>query len=561
MLRFSPFVGTIKNDSNVVYIAKTGEITLFIAYIRAQNQLLYYTLSYFKRITYESRFIFYFNKENLPSLNKPRITNTKTKYTMKTKILFLSTLLVCLNLIVTANIWNQQQNLPGPGRESGIGFGIGNKGYMGMGGSDGNFTVTYKDFWEWDQATNVWTQKADFGGGPIAAATSFSIGNKGYVGDGYNMKSTFWEWDQATNVWSAKANYPGSGIGGWDIAFSIGTKGYIGTGGHMGTPDFWEWNQSANAWTQKANYPGKGQWGDVGFSIGTKGYIGTGADANMIFYKDFWAWDQATNTWTQKADYAGGERFLAVGFSIGNKGYLGTGADKTQAATKDFWQYDPATDTWKQEADYGGGPTRDGCGFAVGQYGYIGTGTPNPNKSNPNNVFWQWSDSICTLTPSVHTDNQKTVCAGTPVYITAGGGTSYLWNTGATTKSITVSPVTTSTFTVKVDSASCSASTSIVITVIACQTGMADINAGSHQVVISPNPVNESAIINIIGVSKEESIEMKIFDMLGNEVKNIHFVGETASLERGNLADGVYFYKMIFKDKGVAAGKFIVSKQ
>ena len=73
-----------------------------------------------------------------------------------------------------------------------MGFSIGNKGYIGT----GNFFT--KDFWEWDQATNTWTQKADFGGFPRELAVGFSIGNKGYIGtgwDGSSLKQDFWEYD------------------------------------------------------------------------------------------------------------------------------------------------------------------------------------------------------------------------------------------------------------------------------------------------------------------------------------------------------------------------------
>ena len=44
--------------------------------------------------------------------------------------------------------------------------------------------ATYKDFWEYDPATNTWTQKADFGGTTRSVAVGFSIGSKGYIGTG-----------------------------------------------------------------------------------------------------------------------------------------------------------------------------------------------------------------------------------------------------------------------------------------------------------------------------------------------------------------------------------------
>ena len=63
-----------------------------------------------------------------------------------------------------------------------VGFSIGSKGYIGT----GLLIVTFhfKDFWEYDPATNTWTQKADFGGTARTNAVGFSIGSKGYIGTG-----------------------------------------------------------------------------------------------------------------------------------------------------------------------------------------------------------------------------------------------------------------------------------------------------------------------------------------------------------------------------------------
>ncbi len=86
------------------------------------------------------------------------------------------------------NSWTQKASLPiTPSRYGAVGFSIGTKGYIGIGGKSGfNSDPYYKDFWEWDQATNIWTQKADFPGNARVAAVGFSIGNKGYIGTGYD---------------------------------------------------------------------------------------------------------------------------------------------------------------------------------------------------------------------------------------------------------------------------------------------------------------------------------------------------------------------------------------
>lgn len=59
-------------------------------------------------------------------------------------------------------------------------------------------------------AQDTWTQKADFGGGITEAAVGFSIGNKGYMGIGGGYTQDFWEYDPDTNSWTQKANFGGA---------------------------------------------------------------------------------------------------------------------------------------------------------------------------------------------------------------------------------------------------------------------------------------------------------------------------------------------------------------
>ncbi|MFH0864848.1 MAG: PKD domain-containing protein [Bacteroidota bacterium] len=61
----------------------------------------------------------------------------------------------------------------------------------------------------------------------------------------------------------------------------------------------------------------------------------------------------------------------------------------------------------------------------------------------------------------------QTICPGFPATLTASGGSSYLWNTGLTTASITVSPATTTTYSVTVSDLGCSATDDVTVTVSA----------------------------------------------------------------------------------------------
>jgi subtilisin-like proprotein convertase family protein len=78
------------------------------------------------------------------------------------------------------------------------------------------------------------------------------------------------------------------------------------------------------------------------------------------------------------------------------------------------------------------------------------------------------SDSVVvSVFPAVVTSvsNDTTVCSTDPVTLTASGGVSYSWNTGATGATITVNTVNTTTYIVTVtDSNNCSASDSVTVT-------------------------------------------------------------------------------------------------
>jgi N-acetylneuraminic acid mutarotase len=241
------------------------------------------------------------------------------------------------------NSWTQKADFGGKARRQAVGFSIGSKGYIGTG--DSNFN-SFNDFWEYDPATNAWTRKADFGGVARRNAVGFSIGSKGYIGTGYNNHTgrdatyykDFWEYDPASNVWTQKANF-GGGLRAFAVGFSIGIKGYVGTGyNNSDRKDFWEYDPGMDTWTKKADFGGEARDYAVGFSIGSKGYIGTGINIGTK-YKDFWEYDPVTNAWKKKADFGGTARWTATGFSIGSKGYIGTGVGTF--LYNDFWEYTP----------------------------------------------------------------------------------------------------------------------------------------------------------------------------------------------------------------------------
>lgn len=313
---------------------------------------------------------------------------------------------VMLSVSNTGNSWTQKNDLDGIARYGAVGFSIGNKGYIGTGW---NSVTRYKDFWEYDPATDAWTQKANFGNATGTArygAMGVATATKGYIGlgnDATGFKNDFWEYDPVANTWTQKLNFIGTARAN-AAAFELGGIIYVGTGEDAGgnTNDFYRYNPTSNTWLIRANFPGVVRRLAVGFATSTRGYMGTGF-TGLVNLSDFYEYNPTLNTWTTKTPYAGGGVRDAVAFNIGNRGYIGTGFIST-ARVKTFWEYNPATDVWAKRADFGGTSRTGAVGFSIGSKGYIGTG----NAGAATKDFWEYEQPL-----------------------------TFSWTTGATTPSIT----------------------------------------------------------------------------------------------------------------------------
>lgn len=336
------------------------------------------------------------------------------------KSILLALLLSASSLIYAQGAWTAKANITGV-RYGAFGFAIGTKCYIGGGETNSGYK---NDFWEYDPATNVWTQKANYTTTVNARSrgVGFSIGSKGYTACGKAASSTVFnallEYDPSTNTWTGKASYPG--LGRYCMAsFSIGSKAYIGTGMDANAnlrSDFYEYDQATNTWTSKASYAGGVRWYATGFSIGTKGYFGTGDNGNN-FTNDFYEYNPATNTWTAKANFGGSARIWGVGFGLNGYGYLGCGNDAGFNSLGNFYRYDPVANSW---STVGGVPARAGAvAFATATKGYCGTGS-NPTELN---TFYEF-DVCASLTFSITKTN--VTCNGNndgTITLNASGGT------------------------------------------------------------------------------------------------------------------------------------------
>jgi N-acetylneuraminic acid mutarotase len=89
--------------------------------------------------------------------------------------------------------WNSRKEFPGTGRIEGVGFNIGEMGFIGL-GLDKDSVRT--DFYRYNPFTNSWDQRAYFPGEPRYEAWSIGVKisdneYRGYVGSGWNGTSYF----------------------------------------------------------------------------------------------------------------------------------------------------------------------------------------------------------------------------------------------------------------------------------------------------------------------------------------------------------------------------------
>lgn len=338
---------------------------------------------------------------------------------MKTFLFGILTALVVLG-VNAQGTWTQKADFAGAARFYAVGFSIGSKGYIGTGYTEIYYNYGYvRDFWEYDPATNVWTQKANFGGAVRCYASGFSINGKGYIGMGEYWNGAgntyfkdFWEYDPQVNIWTKKADFGGAARS-QAAGFSLGNKGYIGTGAGTGYyKDFWEYDPAMDKWTQKADFAGSARTTAVGFGINDKGYIGVGWDGSLK--NDFWEYDPAADNWMQQMSFGGAPRLDAAGFSMNGKGYIGTGSGTGDYS--DFWEYQPSSDMWLRKADFAGTTRWGGAvGFSVINKGYIGTGGGSIYFKD----FWEYTpDEQSTGIPTITLFSPASGPVGTTVNIT-----------------------------------------------------------------------------------------------------------------------------------------------
>ncbi len=389
---------------------------------------------------------------------------------------------------------------------------------------------------------NEWVKIKKFEGGERERTVSFSIGGRGYVGMGQDsisaMRRDLWEYDPGVNSWTQKANCTGIARRNAS-AFVIGTTAYVCCGvdnaiSWMGNVlnDMWAYSPITNTWTARAACPIQ-NWGvyyGVSFSLNGYGYICTGKYAPSTYSVQNWRYDPVGNFWQQMAPFPGGVRYGACGFVIGGDAYMGTGADEN-AFTDDFWKYNGATNTWTAIADFPASARFTCSAFSINGLGYVALGTDGGFK-----------DELFEYDPVQNSWQQRKNFSGDPRRNAAAFVIGYKAYVGTGN----------------------SATTNGVRRDFYQYTPWAPLSTGNgvngdFPSKIFPNPVVDVATLEFEVPEGEELFSISIYDISGKKMRE-EFTGPVQSytLERGNLAAGNYFAKLITSGGFSSSVKFIV---
>lgn len=287
--------------------------------------------------------------------------------------IFLLLFLSCAQ-VYFAQFWIQKSSLGAVGRHRATGCATSHRGYMGLGhvNSSGQ-DISYKDWWEYDPASDTWSQRADF---PVSThgAVSFVADNCPVVGGGSALSTQFYKFDPSQNTWAPIANCiltnPGDSQG-----FTVNNRGFVYQANQLA-----KYNPNTNSWSLCANAPiSFGQW-TCSFVLEGSAFIKGGTQ--------LWEYKPLHDQWLQRANFPGVSTGGSSGFAIQQRGYVTSGyVGGLSVVTDQVWSFGPATNTWQQELEFPGSKRRFLVAFAIHDRGYIGTGTNGINF----NDFWQFN--------------------------------------------------------------------------------------------------------------------------------------------------------------------------
>ena len=285
---------------------------------------------------------------------------------------------LCMCFQVQAQDWVQVTSLPNVFNEThhSFAFSFDGMGYIVSGNSDSGVR---DDFYQYNPATDSWTELTPFPGG----ARGFAIGDiwngKAYFGfghDGTSLLNDLWEFDPSNMSWTELAPCPCAAR---THPAMIAHNGRVFVGlGNTSTEnmnDWWEYDITLNTWSQKDDLPSQSRHHPYQFGINDYVYTGFG-HGNDIF-NDWFRYDITTENWNQVTTLPAEGRVAGTQFSYNGLGYVlsGDGDNHDSMETGEFWAYDPISDNWEEMPPHPEGSRWAPASFIINGEVYIINGT------------------------------------------------------------------------------------------------------------------------------------------------------------------------------------------
>jgi len=321
----------------------------------------------------------------------------------------------------------------------------------------------------YNQATDTWSQ-----GAPIPVATrgmAFALGQDnmiysfgGYAGGHLNIAHRY---DVITNAWTSLASMP---VASWECTAATAPNGKIYVFGGENSMNLLQiYDPVLNTWSTGTPLPVMSRMHSAITANNGKIYVIGGWDGSTALPNNQ-VYDPVLNSWSTGAPLPNPRNQFGSTLAPDGKIYIIGGKFSGGNNTAPFYTnvdvYDPVTDSWTTDFAL---PVGIGETEAVTINGGINLFGGTSGTYLPSNYRL---DLLCGTLGVTTSASSNIICIGQSATLTAAGtggtpGYTYLWSTGATTSSISVNPVVTTSYTVTVtDLISCThVSQPILVTV------------------------------------------------------------------------------------------------
>jgi hypothetical protein len=132
------------------------------------------------------------------------------------------------------------------------------------------------------------------------------------------------------------------------------------------------------------------------------------------------------------------------------------------------------------------------------------------------------------------------VCKNESTIITAVGATTFSWSTGVTTSSISLTPTSTTVYSVTGTNTTnlCTSNKTLTVTVNPC-TGIYEIEKSDWLIGVYPNPHQHEVTVELIS-----SAQAILMDYTGRVIKQEELVAGKNTMKLNNTASGIYFLRL-----------------